>query len=146
MLQIDVDDQGDLQVDCSEGEDSDQGILDWLGVFLDVQVNMVDLEYVKKDDDDEVSNSLEQHYTLEMKEFSMIWMSDHALFHSFVERAMSLLKAARDDAFQEQQIEWFLDGIEDKYKILKLYQDQPVSLILVVMFGLEFEMLISLHH
>ena len=41
--------------------------MDWLSVFLDMQVNMVDLEYVTEDDDDELSNSLEEHYTLEMK-------------------------------------------------------------------------------
>ena len=40
MLQIDADDQSALRVDCNDGEDSDQGIFDWLGVFPNVGVNI----------------------------------------------------------------------------------------------------------
>ena len=57
---------------------------------------------------------------------------------------MSLSKVVGGDSSQEQQIEWFLDGIEDKYKIMELYQGQPARLILAVMFALDIEMLIAL--
>ena len=57
---------------------------------------------------------------------------------------MNLSKVIRDYASQEQKIEWFLDGIEDKYMIVELYQDQLASLILVVMFALDSEMKIAL--
>ena len=144
MLQIDDDDQGVLQVHCSEGKDSEQGILDWLGVFPNVQVNIVYIEYVKEDEDDEWSDSSKVYYTLKMQEFSIIRMSDHMSFHFYVERAMTLSKVVRDDSSQEQQIEWVLDCIEDKYKIMELYQDQLASLILVVMFALDSEMKIAL--
>ena len=80
MLQIDADDHGVLQVDCSEDEDSDQGIIDWLGVFPNVGVNMVALEYLAEGDLDvvsDVSDSSEEELTLEAKEFSMIQLSDH---------------------------------------------------------------------
>ena len=73
-------DQGVLQVDCSEDEDSNQGILDWLCVLPDVGVNMVALEYLIEGDTDAISNvsdSSEEELTLEAKEFSMIQLSDH---------------------------------------------------------------------
>lgn len=66
VLQIDADDQVVLRVGCNDGEDFDQGILDWLGVFLDVEVNMMALEYITKGDDDGLSNisdSLEDDLT-----------------------------------------------------------------------------------
>ena len=56
VLQIDANDQGVLQVDCSDGEDSDQGILDWLGFSPDVGVHMVALEYLTEGDDDGISD------------------------------------------------------------------------------------------
>ena len=72
MLQINANNQGVLQVDCSEGEDFGQGILDWLCIFPNVQVNMEDLEYVTEDDDGELSYSSKEVYTPKMKESSMI--------------------------------------------------------------------------
>ena len=63
-----------------------------------MQVNMVDIKYVTKDEDDECLDSLEGSYTSKMQEFSITQMSDHMSFHSYVEKAMNLLKAIRDDA------------------------------------------------
>ena len=54
---------------------------------------MVDIEYVTKDEDDEWSDSLEGSHTPKMQEFSMIRMSAHVSFHSYVEKAMTLSKA-----------------------------------------------------
>ena len=43
-------------MDCGDGEDSDQGILYWLGVFPNVGVNMMALEYLIEGDNDGVSD------------------------------------------------------------------------------------------
>ena len=74
-----------VSYNCSEGKDSDQGILDWLGVFPDVGVNMISLKYLTKRDTDavsDVSDSSEEELTLEAREFFMIRLSDHATFQS----------------------------------------------------------------
>lgn len=135
-------------MDCSDSEDSYQGILDWLGVFHDVGVNMVALEYLTEGDNDgvsDVSDSSEEDLTLEAKEFSMIRLSNHATFQSYVEKVMRLSQVVNGDISQERQIHWFVTGMEDRYKIADLCQDQPATAKLAIMFALDHEMLIALH-
>ena len=57
---------------------------------------------------------------------------------------MRLSQVVNGDISQERQIHWFVKGMEDRYKIVDLCQDQPATVKLAVMFALEHEMLISL--
>ena len=66
---------------------------------------MVALEYLTEGDTDavsDVSDSSEEELTLEAKEFSMIRLSDHATFQSYVDKVMRLSQAVDGDISQKE--------------------------------------------
>ena len=55
----------------------------------------------------------------------MIWLGDHATFQSYVEKVTRLSQVVDSDISQERQVNWFIKGMEDSYKIVDLCQEQP---------------------
>ena len=68
-------------------------------------------------------DSLNDELSLEAQEFSIIKRSDHGSFSSYVEKVRVLAQKVSSKVSQEDQIEWFFVGIEDKHKSSDLYQD-----------------------